>query len=54
MDKLTPNLMDKLTFCNNYLYSYGQVICLMMSILSQKICVLIVLVCRNGSNERSS
>jgi hypothetical protein len=54
MDKLTPNLMDKLTFCNNYLYSCGQVICLMMSILSQKICVLIVLVCRNGSNERSS
>jgi hypothetical protein len=26
MDKLSPSLMDKLTFCNNYLYSYGQVI----------------------------
>jgi hypothetical protein len=44
--------MDKLTFYNNYLYSYGQVISLMMSVLSQQICVLIVPVCRNGSNER--
>jgi hypothetical protein len=44
--------MDKLTFCNNYLYSCGQVISLMMSVLSQKICVLIVPVCRNESNER--
>jgi hypothetical protein len=26
---------------------------LMMSVLSQKICVLIMPVCRNGSNERS-
>jgi hypothetical protein len=49
--------MDKLTFCNNYLYSCGQVIfifvdiSLMMSVLSQKICVLIVPVCRNESNE---
>jgi hypothetical protein len=46
--------MDMLTFCNNYLYSYGEVSSLMMFVLSQKICVLIVLVCRNGSNERST
>jgi hypothetical protein len=26
MDKLSPSLMDKLTFCKNYLYSCGQVI----------------------------
>jgi hypothetical protein len=67
--------MDKLTFCNNYLYSRGQVIfifvdklssslwtsylhlcgqviSLMMSVLSQKICVLIVPICRNGNNDR--
>jgi hypothetical protein len=54
MDKLSPSLMDKLTFCNNYLHLCGQVISLKMSVLSQKICVLIVPVCRNGSNERSS
>jgi hypothetical protein len=34
--------MDKLTFCNNYIYSCGQVISLMMYVLSLKICVLIV------------
>jgi hypothetical protein len=51
--------MDKLTVCNNYLYSCGQVIfiyvdklSLMMSVLSQKIYVLIVFICRDGSNER--
>jgi hypothetical protein len=36
----------------SYLHLCGQVISLMMSILSQKICVLIVLLCQNGSNER--
>jgi hypothetical protein len=52
--------MDKLTFSNNYLYSCGQVIyifvdkliSLMMSVLSHKICVLIVPICRNGSSDR--
>jgi hypothetical protein len=38
----------------SYLHLCGQVIYLMMSVLSQKIYVLIVSVCGNGSNERSS
>jgi hypothetical protein len=59
MDKLSPRLMDKLTFCNNYLYSCGQVIFIFVDKLSLLwclfcLCVFIVPVCRNGSNERSS
>jgi hypothetical protein len=48
--------VDKLSLSmwTSYPYLCGQVISLMMSILSQKIYVLIVSVCRNGSNERSS
>jgi hypothetical protein len=38
----------------SYLHLCGQVISLMMSVLSQNICVLIVPVCQNGSNERLS
>jgi hypothetical protein len=60
MDKLSPSLMDKLNFViiifiplDKVSYHCGQVISLMMSVLSQKICLLIVPVCRNGSNERS-
>jgi hypothetical protein len=53
MDKLSPSLIyGQVNLCNNYLYFCGQVMSLMMSVLSQKICVLIVLVCRNGSNVR--
>jgi hypothetical protein len=37
-----------------YLHLCGQVISLMMSVLSQKICVLIVPVCLDGSKERWS
>jgi hypothetical protein len=38
----------------SYLHLCGKVISLMMSVLSQNICVLIVPVCQNGSNERLS
>jgi hypothetical protein len=56
MDKLSPNLMDKLTFCNNYLYSYGQVIFVFVDKLSLLWCLFCLkrYVCWNGSNERSS
>jgi hypothetical protein len=39
MDKLSPNLMDKLTFCNNYLYSRGQVIFIFVDKLSLLWCL---------------
>jgi hypothetical protein len=34
MDKLSPSLIDKLTFCNNYLYSCGKVIFILVDKLS--------------------
>jgi hypothetical protein len=34
MDKLSPIQVDKLTICNNYLYSYGQVIFIYVDKLS--------------------
>jgi hypothetical protein len=40
MDKLSPRLMDKLTFCNNYLYSCGQVIFIFVDKLSLLWCLL--------------
>jgi hypothetical protein len=52
LDKLSPIL--SLFLWTSYLILCGQVISLIMSILPQKICVLIVSVCRNGSNERWS
>jgi hypothetical protein len=38
----------------SYLHLCGQFTSFMMYVLSQNIYVLIVLVCRDGSNERSS
>jgi hypothetical protein len=34
VDKLSPSLMDKITFYNNYLYSCGQVIFIFVDKLS--------------------
>jgi hypothetical protein len=39
MDKLSPSLMDKLPFCNNYLYSCGQVIFIFVDKLSLLWCL---------------
>jgi hypothetical protein len=39
MVKLSPSLMDKLTFCNNYLYSCGQVIFIFVAKLSLLWCL---------------
>jgi hypothetical protein len=39
MDKLSPSLMDKLTFCTNYLYSCGQVIFIFVDKLSLLRCL---------------
>jgi hypothetical protein len=39
MDMLSPSLMDKLTFCNNYIYSCGQVIFFFMDKLSLLWCL---------------
>jgi hypothetical protein len=39
MDKLSPSLVDKLTFCNSYLYSFGQVIFIFVDKLSLLWCL---------------
>jgi hypothetical protein len=39
MDKLSPSLMDKLTSCNNYIYSCGQVIFIFVDKLSLLWCM---------------
>jgi ribosomal protein S27AE len=47
--------MDKLTFCNNYLYSCGQVISLVMSVcLRRYVCGLCLYVKMEAMRDGSS